>query len=461
MTRLPAFSSAAPVGDHAGHVLIVGGGASGVLMAAHLLSRSDDLRVTILEAANLLGCGLAYSTRDPDHLLNTRVHNMSAFPDDPDHFHRWLQQRREGEGATEHSFVSRSTYGAYLSDLLRPWTSGEAARRLTCLRRTCLRVEETEDGVTAHLDGGEAVRARLAVLATGHVLPPPDPQGLLSGAWEGVEGIDPDARVVIIGSGLSMVDQVLSLMKSGHRGPIVTLSRRGQLPRPHAPTRPLPIRFEEIPLDRPISGLFRWLRDLARRAEAEGGTWRDAVDGLRPHVSAIWQALPIGERARFLRHAVSWWDVHRHRIPSASDARISDAVERGQLVHRRGAFLRAERAEDGSLRAIIRPHGLHEETAIGAARIIDCRGIRHDPERNATPLIADLLSSGRARVDPLRIGLEVSEDCRVIDAAGHASPRLLAIGPVSRAAFWEITAIPDIRGQVAALAGRIAQTVTA
>ena len=73
MSQHPVFTSALPTGDDAGHILIVGGGASGVLMATHLLSAHKKLRVTILESANLLGCGLAYSTRDPDHLLNTRV----------------------------------------------------------------------------------------------------------------------------------------------------------------------------------------------------------------------------------------------------------------------------------------------------------------------------------------------------------------------------------------------------
>ena len=45
------------------HVLIIGGGASGVMMAAHLLSRPDTgFRVTIVEGRHMLGCGVAYST---------------------------------------------------------------------------------------------------------------------------------------------------------------------------------------------------------------------------------------------------------------------------------------------------------------------------------------------------------------------------------------------------------------
>lgn len=459
MRQFPAFSATLPAERPGFHVLIIGGGASGVLMAAHLLRQGgDDLRVTIAEAAHLLGCGLAYSTRDPDHLLNTRVHNMSAFSEDPDHFHRWLQDRPEGRGVTGQCFVGRATYGAYLSDLLQSWAQGG---RLTCLRRTVLRLADTGVGVTAELDGGEVLRADLVVLATGHALPPPDPQGLVSGAWEGIEGLHPKAPVVIVGSGLSMVDQVLSLTKAGHRGPITILSRRGQMPRSHAPTRPLAVDPAGIPLGAPMSVLFRFARRLAARAEAAGGTWRDAVDGLRPHVGALWQALPRTERARFLRHAVSWWDVHRHRIPPASEARIAEAVARGQMVQRRGEFLRAERRADGTLCAVFRPRGQQAEQFIPAARIIDCRGIRNDPEHNATPLIADLLARGAARVDPLRIGLEVDRTCRLLGADGRVRPRILAIGPASRAEFWEITAIPDIRTQIAALAPVIAEQARA
>lgn len=59
-------------------------------------------------------------------------------------------------------------------------------------------------------------------------------------------------------------------------------------------------------------------------------------------------------------------------------------------------------------------------------------------------------------MDTLGIGLDIANDGSVIRADGTASPCLSAIGPVSRAAFWEITAIPDIREQAASLAGRIA-----
>jgi uncharacterized NAD(P)/FAD-binding protein YdhS len=46
--------------------------------------------------------------------------------------------------------------------------------------------------------------------------------------------------------------------------------------------------------------------------------------------------------------------------------------------------------------------------------------------------------------------------CAAVDpGSGVPSERLFAIGPVTRAAFWEIVAVPDIRNQCAALANRL------
>ncbi len=433
------------------HVLVVGGGASGAMAAAHLLRQPGGrFRVTLIERAATAGPGLAYSTEDPEHLLNTRVHNMSALADDPHHFQDWLARQPEAEGATGQCFVSRALYGRYLASLTEGWQG-----RLRRVRAECLRLETGLRGVVAWLDDRTALVGDVAMLATGHALPQGD-EGLLANPWGAQPPVDPGATVAIIGTGLTMVDQVLTLLASGHRGPIRAISRRGLLPRPHIPTRPLNLSLADVPLGAPVSHLLRWLRGLARQAEAQGGTWRDAVDGLRPHVRAIWRALPLEARTRFLRHGAAWWDVHRHRMPPSSARRLGEAMARGQLQILRGAFRGAEPAGE-ALRLTWRPRGAREDRHLTAARIVDCRGILRDPLRHASPVVADLVARGRARIDPLGIGLEVAGDSRVVDAAGRPDPRLIAIGPVARAAFWEITAVPDIRAQVAGLAGELAQ----
>lgn len=461
MTDHPAIfpQSDSPMRDTRPHVVIIGGGASGVLMAVHLLERQDRLfRVTLLEGRHAPGQELAYSTSDPDNLLNTRAYNMSAFPDDPEHFLHWLQGQPSQVSVTGQCFVSRSIYGHYLADLLTPWLNGPEPQRLRIVRQEALTLQESPRGVVVHTSGGQSIIGDIAILATGHVLERPDPKGVLLGAWDDPGQIDPEGRVIIIGSGLSMVDRVIALLKAGHKGEILAVSRRGLLPRTHAPSSPLPIGLGDIPFGAPMSVLMNWLRSLAKRAEQRGGTWRDAIDGVRPHIKSIWRSLPPVERARFLRHAATLWDVHRHRIPPASAAIIGGALSSGQLRLLRGAFQGASRIHNGPATVNIRTSGSGENIKLDAGIVFDCRGIRRDPARHASPLIAGLLASGAARIDPLNIGLDVDLSTRLLSASGKASDRLFAIGPTSRAAFWEITAIPDIREQTQKLAATLTES---
>lgn len=452
-------AATAPFADpKALHVVVIGGGASGVLITTQLLRLDNCVHVTLIEPRNMLGCGVAYSTTDPDHLLNTRVSNMSAFSDQPDHFRQWLRDGRPDQKGAADSFASRATYGEYMSDLLRQWRDAPEGGRLRCIRATCTGLQDRDGGgLTAQLSDGQVVAADLAVLATGHALPETEPGSPLTGAWEFDGDLARNGRAIIIGSGLSMIDTAISLLRSGHRGEIVAISRHGRLPQIHRAGTPLVISSDEVPFGAPMSFLLSWLRNMARRAEQDGGTWRDAVDGLRPHLTPIWRSLPQAERARFLRHAASLWETHRHRLPPESAAPIRAALKTGQMRLIAAQFITADRGSDGRPQAVIRPRGQQGLKNIPADRILDCRGIRRDPEAHASPLVAGLLQGGQARVDPLRLGLDVAQTCALIGRDGRHSRNIFAIGPVSRAAFWEITAIPDIRDQAQRLAQRIVE----
>lgn len=441
------FASVSETGAFGSHVIVVGGGASGALMALHLLDSAPDLRVTVIERNALLGCGIAYGTRDPNHLLNTRVHNMSAFPDRVGHFRDWLRGSGLAPAATEESFVGRTIYGRYLSDLIVQ-ARDDRPGRLRCVHGECLRLEETPRAVIAHVDDGTCIRADRAVLATGHAVGAPEPG--LRGAWDFTPPADAAQPVVIIGTGLSMVDHVVLLLRLGHAGPITCVSRRGLLPQVHDDGHALPIGRGEVPLGAPVSAVLHWLRGLVIRAEALGGTWRDAVDGIRPHVAALWRAWGEANRRRFLRHAASFWEVHRHRVPPESARWLREARDRGQLRVLRGRFDR------------VTPEGARVRTAaevvtLPAGRVIDCRGIRRDPARDSAPVIRDMLERGACRLDRLHLGLDTDELCRVLGPDGRASQKVFAIGPCARGALWEITAIPDIRVQCAGLARHMAE----
>jgi uncharacterized NAD(P)/FAD-binding protein YdhS len=103
------------------NVIIVGGGASGALLALHLLRSPQPIHVTIIEPRPLLGRGFAYGEAAPMHLLNVRAANMSAYPDVPDHLLGWLDRNGDVAGVTGEErfrFVPRRVYGAYLAEQL-------------------------------------------------------------------------------------------------------------------------------------------------------------------------------------------------------------------------------------------------------------------------------------------------------------------------------------------------------
>ncbi|RYE01257.1 MAG: FAD/NAD(P)-binding protein, partial [Sphingomonadales bacterium] len=129
------------------HVAIIGAGFSGTLQAINLL-RHEGPRATLIERAPVAGTGLAYGAAHPSHVLNVRAANMSAFPDDPSHFVRWLEAR--GVADAPAAFIPRVTYGEYLRELL------EAALRDPSGRLTLVR-GEVED-----LDFANDVKVKLA-----------------------------------------------------------------------------------------------------------------------------------------------------------------------------------------------------------------------------------------------------------------------------------------------------------
>jgi uncharacterized NAD(P)/FAD-binding protein YdhS len=435
-------------------VAVIGGGFSGLLTAIHLLRADPTVVVRLVERAPRFGRGRAYQTAHPDHLLNVRASNMSAFPDRPDHFRDWLS--REGAGEGRDAFVSRGRYGDYLQSLLR-----EEVRDPTRAGRFLLEADEAvaiEPVGGRHrvtLGVGRAFDADAVVLALG-LLPPAPPPGAapevlaspnyVADPWPLDPASAPQGEILLLGSGLTMVDVALSLAGEGRR--LTALSRHGLLARSHGPTAAAP----------PPEGALTTPRVALRtlRAQAVKVGWREAVDGIRPLTQDIWRSWTISQRRRFLRHARPWWDVHRHRMAPAIAARLSGLVVSADLEVLAGR-LEAVAVEDEGFAIRFRPRGEARAVTRSFAAIVNCTGPRGDPELVEAGLIADLRRRGALRRDPLGLGLDVDEHLRVFGADGRPTPGLFAVGPLTRAAVWEALAVPDLRTQTADLA----RTVTA
>lgn len=437
-------------------VTIIGGGASGVLLAVHLLRQPDpELRVTLLERQGSFGQGLAYSALQRQHRVNVPARGMSAFADDPGDFWRWLQAREPGRHASSFVFVPRRLYGVYLESVLREAAEAHPGR-LVVRAEAAEALHETGHCVEVILANGTSIASRAAVLAVGHETQPARGRGIAVRAGSLADTpLDPDASVLILGSGLSMVDAWVSLSEAGHRGPITVVSRNGLLPQSHRDVAPIELSAADVPFGTSLTYFTQWIRDLVVETELRGGDWRSVVDGLRPYNQRLWQSWPETARRRFLSHLRPWWNIHRHRLPPDLHEALVRAVGSGQVRLRAADLIGIERSASGA-RATIRPRGTNRREALEVARVYDCGGVSVDVRTSANPVIRHLVQSGAARPDPLHIGLDIDAACALINSTGHASRRVRVVGPLTRGRFFEIEAIPDIRLQCATVAAALA-----
>ncbi|MBE7220382.1 MAG: FAD-dependent oxidoreductase, partial [Caulobacteraceae bacterium] len=259
--------------------------------------------------------------------------------------------------------------------------------------------------------------------------------------------------VLTMGSGLTMVDVALLLDAHGFEGRILALSRRGLAPRAHLGAAMASSKLEAAPAAT-CAALARHVRGRA----TEVG-WHAAVDELRPFTQTLWRDADIVQRRRFLRHLRPWWDVHRHRIAPQVEERIAAMRARGQLEVAAGKLVEIAPEGDGA-RVTWRPRGKDAAHTLQVRRIVNCTGPQGDLRATDEPLLKTLLARGTIRPDPLRIGIDVDARSQVVDRDGSAQDWLLALGPITRGALWEIVAVPDIRQQTWAVARRLSETLT-
>lgn len=429
-------------------IAIIGGGFSGALLAIRLAHAAPDRTIHLIERQRRAGVGLAYGACEPHHLLNVPTSRMELglMPS----FADWLTRagfKPPEDTALADAFAPRALFGRYVEERL-----GEASR-VNRIRGDAVRISRTERKV--FFADGRAVDADIVVLATGNRAPAPlrhahDGAHAMPDPWalDAFDDLDADAPVLFIGAGLTMVDIALSLAARGHRGEMIALSRHGLLPARHEAGGAWTAFLSSTEAST-ARGAVALVRREAKRAVTAGVPWRRVIDAARPDVARVWRAWPHSERARFLRHARAWWDIHRHRMAP----QIADALEAlrasGQLKVMAGRIIGEG---DGSVQ-VRRRHGRDIDT-LRVARVFNCTGPASDYARIEEPLFADLRRNGLLRADALQLGVE-TEESALVDASGSASGWLFALGPLTRPAFWEVTAVPEIRAQVDALSHRL------
>ncbi|GAB7004111.1 FAD/NAD(P)-binding protein [Nocardioides sp. AN3] len=438
-------------------VAVVGGGASGVLTAINLLARSDDprLEVVIHEASGVVGRGVAYGTNDQRHLLNVRARHMSALADAPSDLLEWAM--RTGRSDDPQGFLPRADYATYLQDRL----TDVADDRLRIQAGRVLDIVPTGEATTFEIvtertrsladavvlcHGNQAPR-RLRTAGAGATIP--DASWHLPNPWElgRLRTLPDDARVLVVGTGLTAVDTVITLLEEGPGRQVRMVSRGGRLPKPHVAQQHTSwvTKVPEGPLT--ADQLAAAVREECEAASRQGVGWRNVVDGLRPVAQDVWRRLLLEERRRFLAVYAGEWEVRRHRMAPEVALRLQRYRFEGRLT-----------VETGTLHAVTDLGGRcavatsADGPSLEVDAVVNCTGPHLDVATTTDPLLAALRERGLISSDPLGLGLATTVDGRLIGADGAVVDGLLTIGPARKGTLWESTAIPEIRAQAAAAA---------
>jgi len=385
---------------------------------------------------------------------------MSAYEDDPGHFVEFLLRHApefQLDSDIGSQFVPRRQYGRYLCHTL------QALPRIGSLHHLQDRALDIEQdqGALIRLASGRSIRADHVVLAVGNA--PRELPGiftqtriLIANAWDyaAVAAITPTQDVAVIGSGLSMVDAVLTLAQRGHQGKIQVLSRHGLMPLPHAEPGPHSGEAAHL-LGLDVRGQASAIRAQVRAAVASGEHWQWTFDRLRPHGEALWTSLSHAQQRRFLRHLVRFWDIHRHRIAPSVHAKLEALQTQGQLQVIAGCVLAVEATDHAAARIRYRPRHSGDTQALTASWIVNATGIQTNIDLRPDPLMQALRARGSVSPGPHGIGIASEGVGIVLDRHGQPQQGRYVIGALRIGNLWESVAIPELRMQ----ATRVAQDI--
>jgi uncharacterized NAD(P)/FAD-binding protein YdhS len=448
-------------------IAIVGAGFSGTALALNLLRivGPSKVSVVLIERSGRFGPGLAYGSSGSTALLNVPAGQMSVDEQQPEDFVRFL--RSGGWPADRSAFVPRRLYGQYLETRLneaeRADGSDARLKRIVGTATSLSRVDAVQ-AWRIGIDDGRMILADLVVLATGHsrprdldaLLPIATTRHYVAEPWVALPSSRPDARILIVGTGLTMADTVCELTdRPSSPREIIAVSRRGLLSQRRREAVPSFQQVSRMLTARgPAPGLrqvIATVRTAVRDAESSGGSWHDVVAGLRPHTSQLWAALSEEDRMRFVRHVLPFWDVHRHQLPPSVGDRVQELIESGRLKILAARILSCSTSAKAAVVNLRQRKGGRVES-MAFDQVINCSGPDGDPCRSQLALIRSLVTEGLMVPAPAGLGVLVDRLGQLKSRDRKTVPGLYYLGPWLRARDWEATAACELRREASLLA---------
>ena len=447
-------------------VIIIGGGLSGSLLAMQLARSPGGSEVVLIEKnPEFLGRGVAYQYDFTHQPLNVVAGGMSLFPDKPLDFVKWLEANHFRynhliDQVSPEAFIPRKIFGDYVLENLEK-IQQEVSERLQIRIDEAISIMDFGKRKTVVFASGNALHADHVILALGNFPPADlfathnpvqnDPRYFASPWSDRVySDIKGDEDILLVGSGLTAVDIVLGLIVRKFRGKVTMLSRRGVFPLPHDLTHQA-ISIT-VPENYSPRKMLLWVRYLMRKNPEV--PWSVIIDGLRPYTQKIWLQWIVSDKQYFLKKIRPYWEIARHRIPSASSERLNNMMEKGQLVLKKGTIEEASVSSNGIEMLYRSESGLNSQVF---QKVINCTGPESNYRKVRFPIIVDLIARGKVKIDELGLGIKCTPEGSIINDQGEVEQGIWCIGPMRKAVLWETTALRELREQSSALAAMMEQ----
>ena len=447
------------------HIAVIGGGAAGAAVFGALLCKHDDTVVHWITGRSTAGRGVAYATDDDHHLLNVRASGMGLYADQDEDFVQHALRDYANIRGTD--FLPRRLFGDFIEAQVRKRISAaeQRGRRFAVHNVEARRVDPRVDGYDISLANGTSLHVDAVVLAVGALSPRPlrtvSANALASGAyeldpWSLSQRVRAPRRLIVIGTGLTAVDTLLSASTRWPDAELVAVSRHGQLPfvHPVLPAQPFPLQASLNASLLDCNGTAPMLRKIrSALRDAPDIDWRSLIDGMRPINATLWQRLTHAKRRQFLHHARWIWEASRHRVAPRSAETIQQLRDEGRLQVNAARVLGVD--GHGPLDVTVRTRSNQVLTTLQADLVVQATGLDTAVAFTEHTLLSQLIDDGLAVADPLQLGLSACPDGRLLNARGDVQTGLYAIGSLLRGNLWECTAMPEIRAAAHALASTL------
>lgn len=496
----------------AADLAIVGGGSVAVsllyqfLLALEAAGRgpaSLPLRVTLFEPQAEPGPGGAYQSDLPSNLLNIPAGNMSARADQRMDFVDWLREQDPAwlrgagvEAVAPSDFLPRPLFGAYMRAVHARCRQLAPSLGVTLLhvQSRVQRVSPLPDGaVCVSPDEGPPWHARYAVLCNGNLPSQAFPHlegapGYFNSPYPVAElasTIARDDAVCVVGTSLSAVDAIAALQQSGHRGPILCVSRNGRLPSVRSPHNQPPAALRHLSRDGALQLAARHagtlsveviaqalkdevramggpldaddvlgldadaqtaLEEEIRRSSQAARPWQAVAAATNAAVDQIWHLMPTAERRVFQSQWRSLWMARRATFPIRNALKLQALFQSGQLQVRAGYV--DSRYDPADQQFQTRLRGADGLVTRASRHLVNATSFSVDAAATRDPLVATLLQDGHAQADPFGgLALDYESGC-LKDARNAVLTQISVLGSLAGGTYFWTTSM-DVNARLA------------